>query len=71
MHRISFRFHHRDGPRNELQDDRLKKKKDFEKKKTSTEEKRNKKEMSFRSIYQSIRQMAKAYTRGHLYSVEM
>ena len=70
MRRISFRFHHRDGPRNELQDDRLKKKR-FLEKKASTEENRNKKEMSFRSICQSIRQKAKAYTRGHLYSVEM
>ena len=72
MHRISFRFHHRDGLRNELQDDRLKeKKKILRKKKQVQRKKRNKKEMSFRSIYQSIRQMAKAYTRGHLYSVEM
>ena len=73
MHRISFRFHHRDGPRNELQDDRLKEKKKIfrEKKKEVQRKKRNKEEMSFRSISQSIRQMAKAYTRGHLYSVEM
>ena len=48
MHRISFRFHHRDGPRNELQDDRLKEKKRiFREKKTSTEAKKIKKKCRF------------------------
>ena len=47
MHRISFRFHHRDGPRNELQDDRLKKKKILRKKKQVQRKKEIKKKCRF------------------------